>query len=207
MADQADVAAAKAVPSGASPAAADDDASISPSEIWLERGLITLPVVAADAAMADRTSVFLEALTLTSNVRLSARTAGIGVSTVYGWRRSDQAFARGWQRALADAVADLQMRALESERFGAVSVAARYTAADGSIVTRTLKLTPGADGSRLRSLQEAAAASDALDQAESLAEGSEAQLEAAVRIIRSRLAALGGLGDAPAEPQDGGAHG
>lgn len=47
-----------------------------------------------------RQSRFLDALAGTCNVRLSAETAGVGVTTVYARRRTDPHFAARWQEAL-----------------------------------------------------------------------------------------------------------
>ena len=56
---------------------------------------------------------FLEALSDTCNVRLSARRAKVGNSTVYQHRLKDAAFRDGWARAIAQGYARLEIETLE----------------------------------------------------------------------------------------------
>lgn len=67
---------------------------------------------------ADKQALFFASLTETSNVTASAELAGVSLETVYGWRRRYPEFAQRWEQAKADAVADLEMRALAQGRFG-----------------------------------------------------------------------------------------
>ena len=56
---------------------------------------------------------FLAALCETCNVSLSAERAGVGSTTVYGHRARDAAFRDGWDRALAQGFARLEIEMLE----------------------------------------------------------------------------------------------
>lgn len=67
---------------------------------------------------AEKRAVFFASLTETSNVTASAELAGVSLETVYSWRRRYPEFAQQWEQAKADAVADLEMRALAQGRFG-----------------------------------------------------------------------------------------
>jgi transposase-like protein len=72
----------------------------------------------ANAFNAEKRAIFFASLTETSNVTVSAELAGVSLETVYGWRRRYPEFAQRWEQAKADAVADLEMRALAQGRFG-----------------------------------------------------------------------------------------
>lgn len=85
-----------------------------------------------EARQAD----FFAHLSETSNVMASAREAGVGVQTVYNKRRRDPDFARRWEQAKGDAIADLEMRALAQGRFGREVVIEQRTSDDGQSVTR-----------------------------------------------------------------------
>lgn len=52
---------------------------------------------------------FILSLSETCNVSLSAKRAGVSLSTVYKMRQRDAAFAAGWQRALDDGYQRLEM--------------------------------------------------------------------------------------------------
>ena len=77
-------------------------------------------------ANQDNTSVpakdwrpaFLEKLSQSSNVALSARAAGVDVSTVYRVRRTEAAFARQWFDALCDGYDAMEMDLLHRLRAG-----------------------------------------------------------------------------------------
>lgn len=69
-----------------------------------------------------RLDAFIETLGATSNIARSAQMAGISETTARRYRRNDKDFAQRWERALADGVADLRMRAVEQARFGATTV-------------------------------------------------------------------------------------
>ena len=56
---------------------------------------------------------FLEALSDTCNVKLSAKRAKVGSTTVYEHRLKDAAFRDGWARALAQGYARLEIETLE----------------------------------------------------------------------------------------------
>jgi hypothetical protein len=58
------------------------------------------------------------------------------LQTVYAKRRRDPDFARRWDQAKADAVADLEMRALAQGRFGREVVVEQRASEDGQMVTR-----------------------------------------------------------------------
>ena len=85
-----------------------------------------------EARQAD----FFAHLSETSNVMASARAVGVTVQTVYTKRRRDPDFARRWEQAKGDAVADLEMRALAQGRFGREVVIEQLTSDDGHAVTR-----------------------------------------------------------------------
>lgn len=53
-------------------------------------------------------ATFLTALRETCNVAGAARTAGIGRSSAYEWRRDDPAFAAAWDEAEAEAIDNLE---------------------------------------------------------------------------------------------------
>jgi hypothetical protein len=76
----------------------------------------------ATAAQTNRTrkkgrNLFLASLALTGNVGLSVLAAGVGRSTVYEWRRSDEKFSTAWDSALEEAAdileAEARRRAVE----------------------------------------------------------------------------------------------
>lgn len=59
-----------------------------------------------------RKRIFLDSFAGTADVRAASRMAGVGLSTIYGHRRTDPEFARGWDEALAHAYAELEAEAL-----------------------------------------------------------------------------------------------
>lgn len=66
---------------------------------------------------------FLSELAATSNVRASARKAGIATSTAYETRRTNAEFNREWQRALCEGYDHLEMDLLHRLRTGEVKPA------------------------------------------------------------------------------------
>jgi len=67
----------------------------------------------------DKQQTFLELFAATCNAKWSARAAGVAYSTVYRHRMHKPAFADGWDRALEQGYARLEMRALQ-QQFGNV---------------------------------------------------------------------------------------
>ena len=72
----------------------------------------------------DRRARFLEALSLSGNVRAAARTVSVAPMTAYRWRRADAHFARGWDAALVvarsaieEVLADRAINGTEEEVF------------------------------------------------------------------------------------------
>jgi hypothetical protein len=61
---------------------------------------------------------FLQALAETSNVKQSAKTAGVSLSTVYKTRSKNPEFARAWLAALWEGYANLEMEVLGRLREG-----------------------------------------------------------------------------------------
>ncbi|MCC7393846.1 MAG: hypothetical protein IT553_03225 [Sphingomonadaceae bacterium] len=78
---------------------------------------------------------FFEALTETSNTRLSAETAGISIATVKQRRRNDPEFARRFDMAKHEGREDLEMRALAQGRFGVRQVEEVKRHKDGHVRT------------------------------------------------------------------------
>jgi hypothetical protein len=54
---------------------------------------------------------FLQALAVRGNVGEACKAAGVGRSTVYEWRETDQEFAAAWQEAVDDAIDRLEAEA------------------------------------------------------------------------------------------------
>ena len=90
----------------------------------------------ADRFDEDKQAAFFAHLTETCNVTGATRAAGVCLQTVYAKRRRDPDFARRWDQAKADAVADLEMRALAQGRFGREVVVEQRASEDGQMVTR-----------------------------------------------------------------------
>lgn len=67
---------------------------------------------------AAKTEIFLETLAMTSNVRASARAAGITVMNCYRRRMRDSGFRIAWMQALAEGYDHLELEMLERARFG-----------------------------------------------------------------------------------------
>lgn len=63
---------------------------------------------------------FLAALAETSNVKRAAKTAGVSTSTVYDFKRRNQAFAREWRAALCEGYDHLEMELLCRLREGEI---------------------------------------------------------------------------------------
>ncbi len=85
----------------------------------------------------QRQALFLEALAETSNVARSARAAGIGLATVWRCRRDQPGFARAWDDALDQGLADLHARLIERARFGTVEE--QTTSKEGETQRRTTR--------------------------------------------------------------------
>lgn len=68
---------------------------------------------------AEKQRTFLELFAATCNAKWSARRAGVAYSTVYRHRMLKPAFADGWDRALEQGYARLEMRTLQ-QQFGNV---------------------------------------------------------------------------------------
>ncbi len=75
---------------------------------------------AADArpAFADWSSIFLDELAISSNIRASAAKAGVSTSEVYHARRKHAKFAREWQLALCEGYDALELNMLYRLRTG-----------------------------------------------------------------------------------------
>lgn len=150
-------------------------------------GLIRLEQARRTSFTAKRKARFLAVLSETSNVSAAAAAAGIATITAYTHRRRDAAFARGWEKALADAIADLKMLVAHQGRFGAIDEMSSCTDADG---VRHVRRTRQVADSALRTLVQAsgrAALSDAEDRAEAEALEREIQIDAAERIMLRRI--------------------
>ncbi len=63
----------------------------------------------------DAKSRFLEWFAATCNVSLSAEQAGFNYKTAFRHRMNDERFAQGWDRALAQGVARLKAKTLETK--------------------------------------------------------------------------------------------
>lgn len=148
---------------------------------------------------------FFVTLGETSNVMASARAVGVCVQTVYNKRRRDADFALRWEQAKADAMADLEMRALAQGRFGREVVVEERASKDGRAVTRRTRhdeasLTLqriGGRGALLRIGSE-----DAEREAEAAAER-QARVEAAILLLSDGVREILRAPDHPA----GGARG
>jgi hypothetical protein len=70
------------------------------------------------AFTAAKRQVFLDHLAACCNVTRSAAAAGAGISTVYGARRSDPAFARAWDEAIEAGYATLEALLIERAALG-----------------------------------------------------------------------------------------
>lgn len=150
-------------------------------------GLIRLEQARRTSFTAKRKARFLAVLSETSNVSAAAAAAGIATITAYTHRRRDAAFARGWEKALADAIADLKMLVAHQGRFGAIDEMSSCTDADG---VRHVRRTRQVADSALRTLVQASgrvALSDAEDRAEAEALEREIQIDAAERIMLRRI--------------------
>lgn len=149
--------------------------------------IVRLEQARSNSFTAKRKARFLTVLSETSNVRAAAAAAGITSETAYQHRRRDAAFARGWEKALADAIADLKMLVAHQGRFGAIDEVSTRTDADG---VRHVRRTRQVADSALRTLVQAAgraALSDAEDRAEAEALEREIQIDAAERIMLRRI--------------------
>lgn len=137
----------------------------------------------AAAFAGARQDRFFEILSATSNVLLACATVGVSSHTVYKHRRTDPAFAARWNRALADAIADLKMKVAAQGRFGQTTETVFDITANGERRVRKVReVAPLA----LRTLVAAAGDADASDRADQEAaerEAREIKLEAAERIL------------------------
>lgn len=136
---------------------------------------------------SDRQDRFFDILSETSNVKLACEVVGISQTAVYHHRRTNAAFAARWQRALADAIADLRMRVAAQGRFGQTTETIISMTDQGERVVRTTRdIAPVA----LRTLAAAggeADVSDREDQLERERDEREMRLAAAERILISAL--------------------
>ena len=141
----------------------------------------------SDAFTAARQDRFFETLSETSNVLLSCSVAGIAPQTAYIYRRRDASFAARWNKALADAVADLRMRVAAQGRFGQTTETIFAVDANGARkITTVREIAPTA----LRTLVAAGGDADASDRADHEAaerEAREIRLAAAERVILNLL--------------------
>ena len=69
------------------------------------------------------TKRFLAELATTSNVKASARKAGVSPSTVYDARRANPEFTRKWREALCEGYEHLEMELLQRLRAGEIKPA------------------------------------------------------------------------------------
>lgn len=132
----------------------------------------------------EKQAAFFADLTETCNVTGAAKSAGVCVQTVYNKRRRDPDFARRWDQAKGDAVADLEMRALAQGRFGREVVVEQRATEDGQVLTRRTRhdeasLTLQRIG---RSGLVRIGSEDAEREAEAMAER-QARVEAAVQLL------------------------
>jgi hypothetical protein len=105
----------------------------------------------AEDAVAATKAVFLEALSECCAVKQSAETAGVPLSTLHRWRRTDDMFARRWAEALEDGRAMVEMKLIEVALTGEVIDNERWVE-DGRRRLRTRRVTVAA----LRKLLEGA---------------------------------------------------
>jgi transposase-like protein len=77
------------------------------------------PVALAERWTAAKREAFLRALVETANVAGAARAVGLPENSPYHLRRKDEAFARGWDKALDEAYSKLEMMLLRRATYGA----------------------------------------------------------------------------------------
>lgn len=148
-----------------------------------------------DAFNAERKAAFLAVLSETSNVRQAAEVAGIHPAIAYRHRRRHADFAAGWDKALADAIADLTMLVAHQGRFGEVS---DYTSRIDAEGVRHVRRTRQVAANALRTLNLCAgraATSDAEDRAAAERREAEIEIEAATRAMMRRIKELSNGGD------------
>jgi hypothetical protein len=87
---------------------------------------------------AEKQQRFFEHLAETANVSAAARAAGVALSTVHRWRHRDADFRRGWEQALTQGYADLEMHLLRQAIYGTTSETVTETTEDGRKIQRTV---------------------------------------------------------------------
>lgn len=90
------------------------------------------------AVSQKRLDAFIEALAGSSNATQASRISGLPPTTARRYRREDKVFARRWEQALAEGIADLRMRAVEQARFGATTTET-VELTDAGRVTTTIR--------------------------------------------------------------------
>lgn len=77
------------------------------------------PVALAERWTPAKREAFFRALVETANVAGAARAVGLPENSPYHLRRKDEAFARGWDKALDEAYSKLEMMLLRRATYGA----------------------------------------------------------------------------------------
>ncbi len=145
-----------------------------------------MQAVRSNSITKAQKDLFFDYLSETSNVTQSALAAGIGHSTVKKYRRTDSGFAQRWDRALADGIADLRMRALEQARFGQRTVQTMQE--DNGLRTATIVQDIATRSLRLIDRFGAAAdARDAADAAERQRRDRGIAINAMLRFIETEM--------------------
>lgn len=143
-----------------------------------------------DGFSADQKAVFLEVLSETSNVKRAAAAAGIPTMTAYRHRRRHADFAAGWDKALADAIADLKMLVAHQGRFGEISDYTSRIDAEGVRHVRRRRQVAAAALRTLTLCADRAGESDAEDRAAAERREAEIEIEAATRAMMQRIREL-----------------
>jgi hypothetical protein len=82
------------------------------------RGHAQVRAVRRRGFTAAKRQAFLEQLAMTSNVKASAKAAGLGVATVYRVKKQDPGFAADWGDALCEAFEALEIVLLDRAMHG-----------------------------------------------------------------------------------------
>jgi len=83
----------------------------------------------------ERRAIFFASLAQTSNIKRSAKAAGLSYKTAYRKRKSDPGFAREFDIAVAEGFAHLELEMLHRARFGTKTVT---TEDDGEVVKKRI---------------------------------------------------------------------
>ncbi len=162
------------------------EAVIAPRQLRAER---------RDEFTAAKKAIFMAVLSETSNVTTAAKVAGVTPVTAYRHRRLHADFASQWEKALADAIADLTMLVAHQGRFGQIS---EYSSRIDDEGVRHVRWKRQISIAALRTLTLCAgraATSDADDRAAAERREAEIEIEAATRAMMQRIRELSDGGD------------